>query len=1704
MAQKKQTGKTWCIVKLAEKIKRQKNLEENKMSETNFVNVSRSNLTNGQKRIEISFLNAPASGQSQPLTLTMKQVNRTTGVEQTPETVRIDNSTYAKLMLKLHDDLLPKYARITSATLEFVSDDATSSQIKVKPLILQADGTFELGKEIDEVASYYDDVLLDQFSYFNVTKTLSQSNNGEHYFAIGKDDAITGYLELPTADNSLNYLRPKLVIDYLPYDEFGKDRAKVNGSIGAYDTYSVDLLSGKLEATKFLAKTTGEKMQASLGMTYMPTDCQSTMVNGYETGLPKGWKYNAMQYLFQDGENYKYIDASGREHIFKPSSESGLYYDTSGTGFVLKTGTINHEITDEKTTTLIFGSNKLCEIRKKTRKTPERTVSQIISNDSLGRLTRYLDGDLGDVKINYEINGDVTIADDTYDYNSATNNVVVIKKDSSGYLSEILTQEGTWEYSVDSEGKLTSIKNINGEAVVFEYETDGKVKNIQKTFTDENLTTTVLEIKEFVYGALETLVKTTTYPNSHEDRKGVTYSYLFNEEGKTITNYELNHKNESIMGSVILRENGDFEKFQRKIDATPIGSITFGGQNSVVVNGDNYINDDYLTEVNSDILSLRKDVNLEEQDFIFSCEVEMLKGAHTRHTSNYGVELLTQSGTRLCQVVVNPTIQQKQFLSAKFTITSDVDVKVRAYTRDKAVKMQVSNVKITNVEKAHSYSCIKLSTGEENLLLTDGVEQWYKLVPLNVKINGEQVSSKVTLTENDLRKNAELALSSSTHNFWYNNLTSFIPNVTNVKLVGNGTEISLLNCWAGNFVQRQTDKVLNYLVFDDEEYENNVSIRFKDGERFYHVSFKDEVGNYLGTSANNVYHKFTYNDYGKAITEQYYDDAGDYFTDKIETNTEYSTDKTQVQKIKEYLDTFVLETSYEYNTDGTLSKTTYPNGRQETYSYDKKKMVEISSAGASNELTYDKENLTSVSSNGATYSYEYDSSNRISKIKLGTATLISFEYSYGNIYDEIIATYANGNKKKVTLDLYGRVLQVETCASGEEFEIIKQFFYCEESANSISTYDDVFDSGITVFSDSKLKKSVDKGVVSLYTYSEDDLISTETRGNQSYTSSLNSVGELIREEINFDTSTTTNKMIHTIEYELNNAVDGDYYSTDEVTHLNSTFTESHARDGLDRTKQVIRELDSIALKDETTYNDVYDSDDEACGTTVFPSNHKYSIHTANGSAYQRILTESFDYNANGDISAIVKNFANYNSTGSSATKSVRYFYDNLSRLIREDNQELGFSKTYEYDNNGNLTTKKVYGYTTGSLPSSPLQTFNYSYDLSTDRLLSYNGKTCSYDSNGNPTNYLGNVTVFDKENKLCSFKKQGEANATTFTYDAEGLRKTKTTASGVTKTFTYLNGTLYREQFSQGGSSYDLRFIYTASGITGVIINGAKYLYLKNNFGDVTEIYDANGNLICRYVYDAWGNHKVLNPNGTENTSASFIGNINPIRYRRYYYDADLGLYYLKSRYYDSEVGRFISIDKLDYLDPETINGLNLYAYCLNNPIANIDPNGTFWNSIKKTISWLSNNIGFFSKSFQVIDKNSNDNIFFGTETGVAVEEKSGDDSKPFSVYTQSGNEWYKFWEYQVGFKIKIGDFSYSLSTGLGESNYSFAYKETAIDIKTGIDKSGIKISHTKDKINNYVEYYIRTIPTVAAIVLTYFIKIPVIKLGYLIARVAI
>lgn len=141
-----------------------------------------------------------------------------------------------------------------------------------------------------------------------------------------------------------------------------------------------------------------------------------------------------------------------------------------------------------------------------------------------------------------------------------------------------------------------------------------------------------------------------------------------------------------------------------------------------------------------------------------------------------------------------------------------------------------------------------------------------------------------------------------------------------------------------------------------------------------------------------------------------------------------------------------------------------------------------------------------------------------------------------------------------------------------------------------------------------------------------------------------------------------------------------------------------------------------------------------------------------------------------------------------------------------------------------------------------------------------------------------------------------------------------------------------------------IEYVYGSEGVIGIKVNDVPYLFRKNVFGDVTHIYNESGALVGKYRYTAFGECIIeIGEDG--------IAGINPIRYRSYYYDDEMGLYYLKTRYYDPVLGRFMTIDDIQYLDPESINGLNLYAYCLNNPIFYIDPSGHFVITIGSIIT---------------------------------------------------------------------------------------------------------------------------------------------------------
>ena len=267
---------------------------------------------------------------------------------------------------------------------------------------------------------------------------------------------------------------------------------------------------------------------------------------------------------------------------------------------------------------------------------------------------------------------------------------------------------------------------------------------------------------------------------------------------------------------------------------------------------------------------------------------------------------------------------------------------------------------------------------------------------------------------------------------------------------------------------------------------------------------------------------------------------------------------------------------------------------------------------------------------------------------------------------------------------------------------------------------------------------------------------------------------------------------------------------------------------------------------------------------------------------------------------------------------TEYTYDALGQLITEKHKAVDATEyvtvnTMTYDNYGNILTKNgvVYGYNDGTWK---------------DRLMQVNGVWIFHDEQGNPTYYQGHDLSWEKGRQLKTF------DSNSYTYNANGIRTSKT-VGGIRHDY-LLDGTKILQE-DWGGNSivplYD-----NEDSVCGIAYNGTPYYFQKNLQGDVIAITNANGEVVARYRYDAWGV-----PTITMDNTAINIATVNPFRYRGYYYDQETGLYYLQSRYYDPSVGRFVNADEVIFLGANgNTASYNLFAYCENNPINMVDLTG--------------------------------------------------------------------------------------------------------------------------------------------------------------------
>ena len=356
------------------------------------------------------------------------------------------------------------------------------------------------------------------------------------------------------------------------------------------------------------------------------------------------------------------------------------------------------------------------------------------------------------------------------------------------------------------------------------------------------------------------------------------------------------------------------------------------------------------------------------------------------------------------------------------------------------------------------------------------------------------------------------------------------------------------------------------------------------------------------------------------------------------------------------------------------------------------------------------------------------------------------------------------------------------------------------------------------------------------------------------------------------------------------------------------------------------------------------------------------------------ITDPFDQTVNYQYDSL--NRIDTITTDSKAF-SYEYYDDGMIKAVNYPN---GLRTEYTYDNINRLTEL------TNKMGANILSEFSYAYDKNSNIIaVTANGQITTYqydplnrltgikrpggeeinyqyDSRGNRSK--GSITIIDTANfkagefaynswdELASFTGSG---STAYSYDPEGLRTEKDSGTSSTRYYCDDNGLVIAE--SDGTGQVSAQNIWGHKALARQV-NGTYYYYLYNGHGDVIQVIDEAGNTVNSYSYDEWGN--IL-------SSQEQI--VNPMKYAGEYYDEETGLYYLRARYYDPTIGRFISKDSYegDITNPLSINP---YTYCSSNPINRWDPSGHF--DVVQLVSGFKSLIDTLNSILSNIDSDSN------------------------------------------------------------------------------------------------------------------------------------
>lgn len=664
----------------------------------------------------------------------------------------------------------------------------------------------------------------------------------------------------------------------------------------------------------------------------------------------------------------------------------------------------------------------------------------------------------------------------------------------------------------------------------------------------------------------------------------------------------------------------------------------------------------------------------------------------------------------------------------------------------------------------------------------------------------------------------------------------------------------------------------------------------------------DSVGNTTGTTLVN-----TKNETNKSLTSTaLYSADGNYMTSQTDTSgitSQYTYmdsdpvwDRQKTGLVTRSQDSKGTVTKYAYNTNNDRQTMTYIEGKESVgYNYAQGNLASIVRGG----YLPAPNNSQHISQ---TYSFTYDSFGNKTSVKVGNRTLATYEYAPNN-GNLIKTTYGNGNYVELVYDIFDRVVE-------EKYNGITKYKYVYNGEGDLAKKIEVDAQGNAVNITGYEYDGLDRLIHSWEERVEGDKITEVQRSEHIYD------GENRIKKQSWSVGGNTQRS----ESYTYSTVDGTLTSMDTANGETITF-------GYDKLKR----LETISGVTGQTYS--YRDIDNTKTTT------QISDITYTGVADD--LKLSYIYDAGGNIDTIKQN----------NQIIAEYAYDAQNQLVEERLPNVRYE--YDYDTCHNI--RQVKKYENGS--TTPIVTeYGYGDADWIDLLTSYNGQAITYDNIGNPLTYNNGTAwtfTWQGAHDLATATANGKSIA--YHYDMDGVRDSKT-VDGVTHEYITQGGNVTLERWNDGEAK-SLEFIYDNGGAPYSVIythggTSETYYYILNQQGDVIRIVNDSGATVAEYTYNSWG--EILDTYNAENCN---LGTLNPIRYRGYYYDAELNMYYLQSRYYDPVVKRMLCADDESLTAEASLTNNNLFAYCDNNPVNRADMEGEFWHIIAGAAIGAASNI---------------------------------------------------------------------------------------------------------------------------------------------------